>query len=184
MEINTKLLNILGLLADEDKFKVAAAISLGAGTVSAICNSTGLDDANIIKSIVSLEKAGLVENKGTAGYLYCPKALKDLNFELSRTLEHKPAKSHLDRFIRNGQLLTFPKSREDRLLVLKYLADMFEFDRRYTETEVNIKLGALHSDHAALRRYLVDYGFLARTNETNDGRSTMIYWRLVPSEYP
>lgn len=41
--------------------------------------------------------------------------------------------------------------------------------RTYPEAEVNEILGAFHEDYAALRRYLVEEGFLMR--ETN------VYWR-------
>ncbi|MCW2567621.1 MAG: putative regulator, ArsR family, partial [Mycobacterium sp.] len=40
---------------------------------------------------------------------------------------------------------------------------------RYAEAEVNVVLRAWHPDHAALRRYLVDEGFL--------GRERGEYWR-------
>jgi hypothetical protein len=104
-----------------------------------------------------------------------------LHVDLSKTIEHKPAASHLDRFIRNGRLTNFPKSQDDRLLVLEHLANLFEFDRRYTEKEVNIILNTLHPDHASFRRYLIDYGFLERNSETEDGRTTMLYWRKARS---
>ena len=42
-------------------------------------------------------------------------------------------------------------------------------DRRYSEAMVNLILGQRHPDTAALRRYLVDEGFLDRS----DGQ----YWR-------
>lgn len=178
MEINMEILSITGLLADEDKFKVTAAISLGAGTLSDISNTTGLDNQKIIKTLVRLEKAGLIENLGDNGYHYCAKVLKDLNVELSHSLEHKSVASQLDRFIRDGKLLTFPKSRDDRMLVLGHIADLFEINRRYTEKEVNTQLSKLHPDYAALRRYLVDYGFLARESVTKDNRTIMFYWRI------
>jgi DNA-binding MarR family transcriptional regulator len=73
MEMNKDLLNILGLLADEDKFKVTRATALGAGTPGDIGKATGLDSSKIIKTLVRLEKAGLIENRGDDGYYYCAK---------------------------------------------------------------------------------------------------------------
>ena len=58
---------------------------------------------------------------------------------------------------------------------------MFEFDQQYTETEVNIQLGTLHPDFAALRRYLVDCGVLTRSSETKDDRTVMVYRRMARS---
>jgi hypothetical protein len=43
-----------------------------------------------------------------------------------------------------------------------HLASRFEPDREYGEDEVNRVLQGVHSDHATLRRYLVDAGLLRR----------------------
>src|SRR5919197_1588030 len=85
----------------------------------------------------------------------------------------------LGRFVRDGKLVSIPSARSKRLLVLDLLAGQFEPGRRYTEAEVNQTLGAWHPDYAALRRYLVDEGFLRRDDERDpaSGRSLKVYWR-------
>jgi hypothetical protein len=83
------------------------------------------------------------------------------------------------RFIRNGRLVTLPSKRTNRLLVLDYLARLFEPGRRYPEEEVNRRLAAFHPDVATLRRHLVDEQFLERGDEAaQDGRSVKVYWRV------
>lgn len=42
---------------------------------------------------------------------------------------------------------------------------LFDFGRVYREPEVDAALKTVHDDHAALRRYLVVGGFLARTKD-------------------
>jgi hypothetical protein len=181
MEINPELLSIAGALADEENFKILAAVALGASTPEKISRLTGFDTTKIIKSMVKLEKTGLIENQSDTGYCYRAQKLKDLNHHLNKSLTHKPTPTGIDRFIRNGRLQIFPKSRDDRLLVLEYLANLFEFDKQYPEIEFNIKLTALHPDFAALRRYLIDYGFFERSNVTADGRTTVFYRRVPGS---
>jgi hypothetical protein len=56
-----------------------------------------------------------------------------------------------------------------RLVVLNHLANMFEPGERYSEKQVNAVIRELHDDYAALRRYLVDEGFLSR--------EAGVYWR-------
>ena len=68
-----------------------------------------------------------------------------------------------------GRLTSIPAKHAKRLVVLDRLAQLFEPGERYPETEVNRRLRSAHDDVAALRRYLVDEGFLSR-----DGG---IYWR-------
>jgi len=69
----------------------------------------------------------------------------------------------------DGRLMAIPTRRNKRLLVLDHIAQVFEPGRTYPETEVNAALVAFHDDHAALRRYLVEEGFLTR--------EAGVYWR-------
>jgi len=69
----------------------------------------------------------------------------------------------------DGRLHTIPSKRHKLLVVLDYLAQRFEPGVRYPETEVNEILVGFHPDYAALRRYLVDNGFLDRADS--------MYWR-------
>lgn len=87
--------------------------------------------------------------------------------------------SVLGRFIRGDRLTSIPVARGKRLVVLDHLAGLFEPGRRYTEAEVNQTLGAWYPDYAALRRYLVDEGFLRRADETDPSTSRAVkrYWR-------
>jgi hypothetical protein len=69
----------------------------------------------------------------------------------------------------DGRLVTVPAKRRKRLVVLDHLAQRFEPGERYSETEVNNRLREANDDVAALRRYLVDEGFLSR--------EAGVYWR-------
>jgi hypothetical protein len=68
-----------------------------------------------------------------------------------------------------GRLRTIPARRGKRLIVLEHLAQLFEPGERFDEAEVNRRLRGVHGDVAALRRHLVDDGFLTRDRG--------IYWR-------
>jgi hypothetical protein len=72
-------------------------------------------------------------------------------------------------FFRNGRLTEIPMKQNKRRVVLERIALEFEPGRHYEEKEVNAIVGAFFNDHAALRRYLVDEGFLDRDHG--------IYWR-------
>ena len=73
------------------------------------------------------------------------------------------------RFIKDGRLVIMPSKRSKLLPVLDHIAQEFEPGRTYPEKQVNEVLETYHSDYAALRRYLVDEGFMTR-----DGG---VYWR-------
>ena len=72
-------------------------------------------------------------------------------------------------FAADGSLTAIPTRIRKRLVVLDRLSQEFEPGEKFTETEVNNRLRAFHPDVAALRRYLVEEGFLDRA----DGQ----YWR-------
>jgi hypothetical protein len=66
-------------------------------------------------------------------------------------------------FVRDGRLVSIPAKPRKRELLLPYLLDLaLPEDRPYEEKEVNQRLGLLHRDVAALRRYLVDGRFVTR----------------------
>ena len=76
----------------------------------------------------------------------------------------------LQRFLTpEGRLHTIPSKHAKRQVVLDHLAQSFELGSVYPEPEVVAILTRFHEDHAALRRYLVENGFLDR----RDGH----YWR-------
>jgi len=73
-------------------------------------------------------------------------------------------------FLRDGRLVAIPAKPRKRELLLPVILDRaFPEDREYEEKEVNMRLALLHPDVAALRRYLVENGFMTREDN--------MYWR-------
>lgn len=60
------------------------------------------------------------------------------------------------------ELMRWPKKQKEKLIVLDYIARLFEPDREYSESAVNTVLSEVYEDYVTLRRYLVDYGLLIR----------------------
>ena len=69
----------------------------------------------------------------------------------------------------DGRLRTIPSKQGKLMVVLDHLSQSFEPGRTYPEAEVNEILIGFHPDFAAIRRYLVENGFMTR----EDG----CYWR-------
>lgn len=72
-----------------------------------------------------------------------------------------------------SKIKIWPAKHEMKLEILRYLAEKFEYERFYTEKEVNRIIESWHTfgDFFLLRRGLIDYHFLGRTP---DGYR---YWR-------
>lgn len=159
---------IVGALADDDRRRVFAALELGAGTLDEVVTATGLDATAAGKAVGRLADVGLVEqHDGTLvvlGAAFQRAAREALARPRSTEHDDLPAEARkvMDAFVADGRLQQIPTARAKRLVVLDWLAQAFEPGRHYSEAQVNLLLGQRHADTAALRRYLVDDGFLSR----------------------
>jgi hypothetical protein len=129
----------------------------------------------VLEGLGRLKSAGLVDAEGRLR----ADVLRDLAQSLPQTPSADPAllgagwsedeATVLGRFFSGERLVSIPSAHAKRLVVLERLAQEFEPGVRYQEAEVNFALQMFYADYAALRRYLVDEGFLTRA----DG----VYWR-------
>jgi hypothetical protein len=76
-------------------------------------------------------------------------------------------------FVADGRLIRLPAKQLRRRVVLEHVVCSFEPGRRFPEKEVDVVLRAWcaggETDHAAVRRHLVDEGLLSR--------EAGVYWR-------
>lgn len=70
--------------------------------------------------------------------------------------------TRLRAFVRDGEIAIMPARQARRRLLLNEVARAFEPGVRYSERTVSLFLRQVYADYAALRRYLVDEGFLTR----------------------
>jgi Uncharacterized protein conserved in bacteria len=78
----------------------------------------------------------------------------------------------IDTFFEYGKLKSIPAQRKKERIVLEEIAQAFEYDRIYTEREVNIILADFYDDFCTIRRDMVGERLLNR----NAGG----YWRVKP----
>ena len=142
--LNPHYSTVLSLLADETRLRIAAATVLGGGTTDDIAACAGVTKRRALE-------AGPREEPGDVVGV------------------DRETASVLRAFLRGGRLTQIPAQRSKRLVVLDHISRVFDVGVRYPEREVNAFLRAFHPDVAALRRYLVDEGFMSR--ERN------VYWR-------
>lgn len=168
-------MDLLAALADESRLRVFAAVLLGDFGADAVAARTGQREKDVLKALTTLESAGLVSRE-SSNWTARPGALRDAVVADSpqRTyVDHgtsdQRAATVLRTFMPDGRLEQVPATRSKRLVVLDQIARVFEPGEKYPERDVNAMLTAFHDDFAALRRYLVDEGYLSRA----DGR----YWR-------
>ena len=170
---------LLGLLADDDRRRVVAAIVLGAHSQSHLRRAAGLEAKALARAVGRLRSSGLVVDGPDGGLALADDVFGSLAREaaeaeaagvVSEPLDASPeAALVLRNFVRDGRLERMPAQHAKRMVVLDWLAMRFEPGRIYPEREVSEVVLAVYDDPAAVRRYLVDEGFLER----RDG----FYWR-------
>ena len=69
----------------------------------------------------------------------------------------------------DGTLIHIPARQSKKLEVLTFIAGSFSTGIRYSEKEVNEIIGKFHSDTAAIRRHMIEFGIMNRD-------SSSVYW--------
>lgn len=166
---------VVALLGEGDRLRCVAALVLGAVSLTEVTAATGLDARRAGRALSRLVDGGLVE-RDEHGYRLREEELRAsarAAAEAPVVERHEGVAPEVARvlraFVRNGELLSIPAVRSKRLVVLDWLAQRFEPGWRYPEKRVNEVLREVHEDTAALRRGLVDEGFLDRAEG--------VYWR-------
>lgn len=174
--------SLVGLLAEPERLRVLAAVALGATTLDDVVVAAGVDQKAAVVALERLAGAGVVvssdrglqvavdrfkdaarqaaEQRRAADKAMDDTALGDVTPDAAAVLRN---------FVQRGRLVSIPAQRSKKLVVLDWLATRFEPGEIYPEEQVNLMLGMVHDDVAALRRYLVDEEFLERRDR--------LYWR-------
>ena len=193
------ILEMLKALADASRLTLLRLLNEGERTVGDLAHAVALTEPTVSHHLSKLRETGFVSLR-TAGNqrFYRANASGLAAFkQLVADIEQMPPQTEAvvsdNRWIEalgwpeedqevlrehtQSGLLTRPPAKQKRLIViLRWLATLFEPDRLYTESEVNAVLKAVYAeDYAGLRRDLVDFGYLRR--ERGGGK----YW-LTPAD--
>ena len=166
---------IVGLLADETRRRIVAALILAAAPMTAaeVAEAAGV---SLREAVDGLDRLGELASQSGDNW-----ALQgDVFQQAARSEAAPPAPSAfadepddiakvLDVAFSDGKLVNFPTKRSKRLIVLDHLVQRFDIGQHYPEADVNASLREVHDDVAMLRRWMVDEQFL--------DRSGGMYWR-------
>ena len=93
--------------------------------------------------------------------------LKD-KYEIDEKTREKVLKSYFNE--NSGRLQNLPNKEKKKVIVFQKIAENFEADRKYTEKEVNEIIKRFYDDYFIIRRSLVDFGYMKRTQDCRE------YW--------
>jgi hypothetical protein len=170
--------DLLRALADPERLAVAGALARGSMTADQVAAAAGLALHRVRRHLSRLSGVGVVRVEGDRRtYRLDPETLRRAAREMGPSREAGLALGAMDveeesvlrAYFRGGRLREVPARQAKRRIVLNRLALEFDVGVRYPEREVNRSLKRFHEDYAALRRHLVDEGFLSREKG--------LYWR-------
>ena len=162
---------ILRALADPERLQVVGMLARSDLAPSELAEALGIPAARIRKHLNRLSATGVTRlNDDRRTYRLDPETLRWAAEQVGPAREagialgaaNEDEALVLRTFFRDGRLTEIPAKESKRRIVLERIAIEFDPGVRYDEKAVNTIVGRFHNDHAALRRYLVDEGFLAR----------------------
>lgn len=175
-----EILDFVKAMSDPVRLQIIGLLSKGTATREEIAKRLNLSPKDSLTHLGFLEFVGVVaqtdgvftlnndklatlgkENLVTSGNKFVPP--DDLDEASKKILR--------DYLNADGTIRQVPEQKKLQP-ILNYLIQNFEFDRIYTEREVNAIIKRFNEDTAGLRRDLVDAGLLARES---DGSK---YWRV------
>jgi hypothetical protein len=148
----------MAALANRDARTAYAQIVLGAALDDVL---PGVKEQRRTRAINVLLEAGLVVRTGSGDVEASEAVFQDL---LSQQPRRQP-KTGVDRFLRLGRIDRYPANAADRRELLAWIAgEAIRPGEDLTERQVNERLLSYTDDVVLLRRYLVDFGLLERTD--------------------
>ncbi|MGA9595228.1 MAG: DUF2087 domain-containing protein [Acidimicrobiia bacterium] len=173
--------DLIRVVADPLRMSILGRAAEGRVSLTELAESFDVPKKKVVQALGSLRAAGLIDEqlrlvvevlRSVAAELPTPPEAAEA---ITRGPWNEAERDVLRRFFSGTRLVEVPTNRSKRHLILERLAQEFEPGLRYEESAVSFRLQLFHPDYAALRRYLVDEGFLTRA----DG----VYWR-TGGRYP
>ena len=187
--MSEELVAFFKALADANRLKIVGLLAQQPYSVEQLAAILDLRPSTISHHLSKLAEVGLVSARADSYYnVY---QLEEEKLQETRLLFSKDdlsavvADVDLDASDRqvvenysmpDGRLKTIPSQRKKLEAILRYVVQAFDLDKRYSEKQVNEALSRFHEDVASLRRELIGYGLMGRSNDGTE------YWRAEIDE--
>ena len=181
----TEAISLFKCLADKSRLQILKSLAIEDMYVERLAERLGISAPTVSFHLKKLADAGAVTSYKSQYYM-----MYSLNKDVFETsmLEIIREKSDeaeiqaqrdaeyrqkvIDAFFEYGKLKSIPSQRKKERIVLEVIADAFEYDRTYTEREVNIVIADFFDDFCTIRRDMVAENLLDRDSGS--------YWRVKP----
>lgn len=173
----TEAIALFKALADKSRLQILKSLAMEDMYVERLSQRLDLTPATISFHLKKLAQTGVVTSCKSQYYtMYALNrevlntGILDLILEKSEEADAQAQRDAayrqkvIDSFFEYGKLKSIPVQRKKERVILEIIADKFEFDRLYTEREVNLIIADFHDDFCTIRRDMISEKLLAREN--------------------
>ena len=178
-----KLLRFFQVFGNESRLKLIGHLANGDRNVGELAELLDLKEPTISHHLSEMKALGLVtvRPEGTTRiYHLDSRALERMGKDifaqpnLAALVDSRDMSEDeriLRTWVKDGRIVDIPSQEKKKQVIIKWVAEQIDPERRWTEKEFSEWLSQFNEDYAFLRRYLVDNGYMAREKG--------IYWRVT-----
>ena len=164
-------------LSDRSRLQILKSLAIEDMYVERLAERLGIKAPTVSFHLKKLADAGAVTSYKSQYYTIFETSILEILQEKSDEIEIQAQRDAeyrqkvIDTFFEYGKLKTIPTQQKKERIVLEVIAQAFEFDRIYSEREVNIIIADFYDDFCTIRRDMVAEQLL--------GRNEKGYWRVA-----
>ena len=179
----SEAIGLFKCLSDKSRLQILKSLSIEDMYVERLAERLGLTASTVSFHLKKLADAGAVASYKSQYYtMYSlkreifettileilQKESDEAELQARRDAEYR--QKVIDTFFEYGKLKSIPAQRKKQRIVLEVIVQSFEYDRLYSEKEVNLIIADFHDDFCTIRRDMICERLLDRSA---DG-----YWRI------
>ena len=176
-------ISLFKCLADKSRLQILKSLAVEDMYVERLAERLGLTPSTISFHLKKLSDAGAVTAYKSQYYMMYSLHKEIFQTSILEILQQESDEAQkqaqrdadyrkrvIDAFFEYGKLKSIPAQLKKERIVLEVIAEAFDFDRMYSEREVNMIIADFHDDFCTIRRDMVGERLLGRTG--------IEYWRM------
>ena len=180
----TEAIRLFKCLSDKSRLQILKSLAIEDMYVERLAERLGITAPTVSFHLKKLAEAGTVTSYKSQYYMmYSLKkdifetSILDIIREKSDEADAQAQRDAvyrqkvIDAFFEYGNQKAIPAQRKKERIILEVIVQEFEFDRIYSEREVNIIIADFYDDFCTIRRDMIGEGLM--------DRDTRGYWRVM-----
>ncbi|RGC50125.1 metalloregulator ArsR/SmtB family transcription factor [Absiella sp. AM29-15] len=179
----TEAIRLFKCLSDKSRLQILKSLAIEDMYVERLAERLGITAATVSFHLKKLTDAGAVTSYKSQYYMMYSLNKRIFETSILEILEEQSDEANLqqqrdaeyrqriiDTFFEYGKLKSIPAQQKKERIVLEVIVQAFEYDKIYSEREVNIIIADFHDDFCTIRRDMIGERLL--------DRDTKGYWRV------